>query len=138
MRPEDMDHKQHRDATNTVTCPYCHAKPMEWCTTSSGQIAMLTHAGRLAEWRTRTRHPANVGPTPVWTPVTLAKARVVTIEVLLPVSHDYLQDTMLETALVTLRGAEGYAQVVGEIFVEQTLAEAAELLCRRKVTCGEA
>lgn len=138
MRPEDMEHKQHSDATNTVTCPYCHAKPMEWCTTASGQIAMLTHAGRLAEWRTRTRAPLAGGPTPVWTPVTLAKARVVTIEVLLPVSHDYLQDTMLENALITLRGEEGYAAVVGEIFVQQTLAEASELLSRREVTCGQA
>ena len=72
-------------------------------------------------------------PRPEWEPVTPAKARVITIEVILPVDHEPKHTKMLGAALAILRTKEGFAQVVGQTYVEQSMADAGELLTVRSI-----
>lgn len=119
------------DAVNTCSCPYCDAKPGHWCLTKSGYIAAEEHVGRLQEYSKRCG--GGGPPRPEWVPVTPAKARIVTIEVVLPVDHEVEHGAMLVKALDVLRANDGFAQVVGRVYVEQTMADAGQLLAVRSI-----
>lgn len=119
------------EVVNTCTCSYCGAKPTEWCKTTSGYIAQETHSARRVEYQRRVT--PSKPPPPEWKPMRLAKARVVTIEVLVPVTHCEAHTLMFDKALALLRSEEGFAQITGQAYVEQSMAEAAEVLAQRGV-----
>ena len=121
------------EAVNTCSCTYCGVKPGQLCITGRGYIAQVIHKDREVAWAGRSG-PARA-PAPEWQPVALAKARIVTIEVVVPRDVESGWVAMVEKALQQLRTEEGFAAVTRSICVEQTMAEAKEVLLLREQGC---
>lgn len=121
------------DMVNCTSCEFCEQGPGEYCITKSGYIAQYCHAERIKDYEYKETFALT--RMPQYTHVKEAHARIVTIEVVMPVDTvDY--DSNIEEALRELHMV-GHAGTVSNILTSDTMQEACGKLTVRISRCED-